>query len=41
MYINKERLALLMKEEIFQQKVKKQEQNNLNIISGNFQIAMH
>ena len=27
--------------EIFQQKFKKQEQNNLNIISGNFQITMN
>ena len=38
--ISEERLALLMKE-IFQEEFKKQEQNILNIISGNFEITMN
>ena len=39
-YISEDRLALLMKE-IFQKEFKKQEQNILNIISGNFGITMN
>ena len=38
--ISEERLALLM-EEIFQEELKKQERNILNIISGNFEITMN
>ena len=38
--ISEKRLALLMKE-IFQEEFKKQEQNILNIISGNFEITMN
>ena len=38
--ISEERLILLMKE-IFQEDFKKQEQNILNIISGNFEITMN
>ena len=38
--ISEERLALLMKE-VFQEEFKKQEQNVLNIIGGNFEIAMN
>ena len=36
--ISEERLALLTKE-IFQEEFKKQKQNFLNIISGNFEIT--
>ena len=36
--ISEERLALL-KKEIFQEEFKKQKQNLLNIISGNFEIT--
>ena len=39
-WISEERLILLMKE-IFQEDFKKQEQNILNIISGNFEITMN
>ena len=39
--ISEERLALLVMKEIFQEEFKKKERNILNIISGNFEIAMN